>query len=219
MRSPKIPFGILFGPNGVGKGTLAHHISEIFGYKVLNMGNIIREYAYEHQISYLKDIMDNGEFVEDEIVEASLIEKLEELRQSSFERPLLFDGFPRRKSQMAILHKLMGLYNLEPEWIIVLNAPLEEILDRVTGRVTAPDGQVYHLTLNPPPPQFKPEELITRPDDRPDIVKKRYKFFMTKTLECIGDQMFLDTPISNIDSRKPIPEVYKEAENFLKDLK
>jgi len=208
--------GLIFGPNGVGKGTLANHIEEQFNYIHINMGNLIREWIVETNNHTYQHIIDNGEMVEDTIVKQILSNKFKELSHSS--SPVIMEGIPRRHSQVAILKEISETYKFQISYIIVLNAPLKEILHRVEHRVMAPDGNVYHLELNPPPAHFSPDQLVKRLDDRPEIVTKRYENYMVNTLECLSDTFFKDVPTLNIDGTQSIPAVYAQAEEFLQTL-
>lgn len=214
----KNKMGFVFGPNGVGKGTLAQGLSESLGYKALNMGNMIREWIDMNKRYDLMKIMDEGDFIDDSIVEESLKAKFIQLKEQNQLGNLIMDGVPRRHSQVKILKDICEKYNYLPEWIIVLSAPLEEILGRVRQRVVAPDGNVYHLVLNPPPAHFQASELHPRPDDRPEVVKKRYEYFIKDTFECLSDPFFANTKVLSIDGTKSIHEVYEEAEGFLEEL-
>jgi adenylate kinase len=210
----KKSIGFIFGPNGVGKGTLADLVSEKFQYYHYNMGAVVREYADMRGHEDIKKLVDNGILVDDEFIHDTLLDKIEHLRYQN----IVFDGVPRRNVQVSFMQEICDKHGFSPEWVIVLHAPMDVIMERLTERVMAPDGKVYHLRYNPPPAHYKPEELVTRPDDRPEVVQKRYEDYVTLSLECLSHPFFLDIPTFTIDATKSISEVCHQAELFLTDI-
>lgn len=205
----------VFGPNASGKGTLARHLSEKLGYYHLIASDALKAWASVNRRYDILNTMDQGEFVDDNITFAALEAKFEQIGHLA---DIIIDGYPRKLSQMNMMRKLCEKYGFKPNFMIILNVPLEVIVDRVKDRVVAPDGHVYHMTLNPPPKHFKMSELVPRPDDAPEIVKKRYEFYVTHTLEVISDPFFKDVKVCSIDATQSIPTVYAEAEEFIKSL-
>lgn len=206
--------GFIFGPNGSGKGTLADKLTEK-GYIHIGGGNLIRQWAQKHNRTDIIDKISQGNFIDNDLLSSILEEKLPEVSSS---HKLLFEGIPRKKSQIKIVKKLLQTYGYKPAWIIVLHAPLEVLIERVSNRVFAPDGKIYHMTLNPPPAHFKMSQLKMRLDDRSEIAKKRYEYYITHTLECVSDEFFLDTPIKTIDATQSIDEVYSESIEFISQI-
>lgn len=205
----------IFGPNGAGKGTLARHLAEKYQYYHLNAGNSLRDWTERNARFDVLDQIDKGDFVADPILKEALEVKFEQVGHFL---DILAEGVPRKLSQVALIQDLCKKYGYKPKFIMMLDVPLEILIDRVKDRVVAPDGHVYHMTLNPPPKHFKLSELHSRPDDAPEIVRKRFEQYMTHTLECISDPFFHDVQMISIDATKPIPEVYKIAEEFVNSI-
>ncbi len=212
----KKTISFIFGPNGAGKGTLARHIAESFDYYHLNTGNTLRDWVSAKRRFDVLDQIDAGEFVDDTILREALEEKF---AQVGHVKKILADGVPRKLSQVSIVQEICKKFRYEPEFIIVMSVALEVLLERVKDRVIAPDGHVYHMTLNPPPKHFKLSELHARPDDRPDIVRKRYEYYSVYTLECLSDHFFKNCQISSIDATQSIPQVFSEAEDFINGMR
>jgi adenylate kinase len=212
--------GLIFGPNGVGKGTLAKHLAETCHLTHINMGNLIREWIHTTESHHMQSLIDEGEMVPDPIVEQILNNRFEEIEKKHHKETvqIVMEGIPRKRDQVSILKNICQKYGYDITWIIVLNAPLDNLLERVKDRVMAPDGNVYHLTLNPPPAHFKKEDLVKRLDDRPHIVKKRYENYVINTLESLSDSFFATVPLFNIDSTQSIAQVFIQAESFLQSF-
>ncbi len=206
--------GFIFGPNGSGKGTLAGKLTEE-GYIHIGGGNLIRQWAQRHNRTDIIDKISQGDFIDNQLLSSILKEKMSEVNYS---HKLLFEGIPRKKSQITIVKNLLHDYGYKPAWIIVLHAPLEVLIERVSNRVFGPDGKVYHMTLNPPPAHFRLSQLKIRPDDRPEIAQKRYEYYITHTLECVSDEFFLDTPVKTIDATQSIDKVYSESIEFISQI-
>lgn len=207
--------GFIFGPNGSGKGTLAKKLAEENDYTYISNGRVIRDWAEANNRKDLLEMIDEGEFIDDKTVSHILEEKFKTI---SHNQKLLIEGVPRKASQVSFIAELSKKYNFKPLWVIVLHAPLEVLIDRVKDRVFAPDGHVYHMTLNPPPKKYKLSELYTRLDDRPEIVRKRFEYYITHTLECVSDEYFLNAQIKTIDATKPISDVFEEGRHFIKEV-
>lgn len=218
--SKKHSIGIVFGPNGAGKGTLAEKLSQELGFGYLNMGNAIRDWLHNHADTpegiKVRNMINEGDLVGDDLVSNILLHKF---ANAANQKNFIFDGFPRRNSQMDILKKICEHNNFEVKWIIMLNISLELVLERVSNRIMTPDGHVYHTIYNPPPANIPKSKLKSRKDDRPHVVEKRYKEYMINTLECLSNPYLKDALICNIDASGSIEEVRTEALTFIKNYK
>jgi len=90
---------VIFGPPGSGKGTMAAMIERDYGLKHITMSNLLQK-ARETD-GELREIMDSGELVPDEIVKniiAATIESADDF---------ILDGFPRTLSQAIFLDQLL----------------------------------------------------------------------------------------------------------------
>ena len=97
---------ILFGPPGAGKGTQAKHlVKKLNGFQI-STGEILRNEMQKNSEIGKKivDIMNDGRFVDDQIVNM-LIEEI--LSDPQKKNRLIFDGYPRSLSQAKNLEKLL----------------------------------------------------------------------------------------------------------------
>ena len=114
---------ILCGLAGSGKGTQGKALSEIFGWRWLSVGEVIR------QTGDFKDIIDRGELIPDEKVIELMNKQIEKDEAEGFE--VILDGYPRNKEQAE------WMVNNIPEKIdgaIILEVPKAELLERLALR-------------------------------------------------------------------------------------
>lgn len=210
--------GIIFGPNSVGKGTLANKLSENFGYYHLNTGDLVRHWINREHSDEVTQQYKSGKLMTDELIEEILMEKLNYFEMEGIHPGIILDGLPRRKSQIDMIKRICEKYDYYVKWVMCLEAPLEYLIDRAEGRVTAPDGNIYHLKYNPPPKWIDKDDLIKREDDNTEVVKERYNIFVQETSECLRDEYLSEVKRLDIDATKSIEEVYKTAERFLSNV-
>jgi adenylate kinase family enzyme len=205
----------IFGPNVSGKGTLAENICRRNGYVHLNNGKQIRNWAKKNNRLDIEESINNGDLVCDEILKFALEDYFTE---NSHNYKIISDGAPRMYDQVELVINIARKHGYEPFWIIVLNAPLNVLLERVKYRVVAPDGEVYHMTLNPPPQKYRLSQLTTRQDDRPEIVTKRYFQYMRSTVQALTHPLFSGLPLRFIDATLCINDVFLEGSDFVDSI-
>ena len=124
---------ILFGLAGSGKGTQGKALSEIFGWRWLSVGEVIRTTGgYEETIN-------RGLLIPDEDVIKLMNHAIEKAEAEGFE--VILDGYPRSKPQADYIMAHM------PEKIdgaIILEVPKDELYDRLAlrGRDDDKDKQI-----------------------------------------------------------------------------
>lgn len=206
--------GLIFGPNGAGKGTLANGLCDkLFPHYIhLNSGKLIRDWARFNGNFDLINKIDRGEFVSNEIVHKAWDSEFMKYKNKN----LIIEGFPRKYSQNYIFQNLIVKYKYNVTWIINLYLPEIEIIKRLKNRLQDLEtGNPYHIEYNPPPQDLK---VKRRKDDTAPIVKKRFEYFIRKTIETLSYSKFLDVPIITIDARKSIDEVLSISYNFIKKV-
>ena len=100
-----VPVVFIMGKTKSGKTTLAHNIRDKFGFKAINMQEIIEDFVTEHEDSDIKGIVTDlkkGKVLTDEAL-VSLIEKRTTLADCS--RGWVLDGLPANKKQCELLNK------------------------------------------------------------------------------------------------------------------
>ena len=149
---------ILFGPPGAGKGTQAKYlVKKLNGFQI-STGDMLREEINKDTEigKRIINIMNEGKFVEDEIVNKLLENIIFDTKKMN---KLIFDGYPRTISQAKNLESLLNKSNQKLDYIFFLNVNKESILTRIEKR----------------------KILEERSDDDSNIILKRYDTYMKVT--------------------------------------
>lgn len=185
---------VFLGCPGVGKGTYASRLSSLLGVPHIATGDLVREELNSSGplSSQLKEIVNQGKLVSDEII-ISLLSKRLEAGEAKGESGFILDGFPRTIRQAEILE---GVTEID----LVLNLKLREeaLLAKCLGRricsecganyniacidIKPEDGKpgIYMAPL--PPPPHCAMKLIQRADDTEEVVKERLRIYNEKSL-------------------------------------
>ena len=168
---------LLVGAVGAGKGTQAAILSRELGLQHLASGNLFRAAIAagtplgEEARSY----MERGELVPDELTIEMFMRELE---QPAAARGVILDGFPRTVRQADALDQVLAAVGERIRRVIHIDVPVEELVQRVSGRWICPIcSTTYHAMTDPPrePGRCDREgaELVQRDDDRPEVVRAR----------------------------------------------
>ncbi len=130
-----------------------------------------------------KSYSDRGELVPDEVV-CSIVK--ERLAEPDCHEGFLLDGFPRTIPQAEALLAI----GVALDYVVVLEAPTEEIVARLTGRRFHPtSGRTYHLLFDPPKvaglDDVTDEPLVQRDDDKEEVVRNRLQVYERQTAPLI----------------------------------
>ena len=181
---------IMIGPQGSGKGTQADLLGPKIGAVKLSTGDLFRaEIAAESPLGLrVKEILAAGNLVSDDITLAIVAERLDKLAAERV-RGVIFDGFPRTEAQAEGLDILLQERGQTINGVIELAVPENVLIDRMSGRrVCAICGTAYNLafqsTRQPGICDKCGGELVQRPDDMPDAIRKRLQLYndLTKPL-------------------------------------
>ena len=172
---------ILLGAPGAGKGTQAKYITQQLGIPQISTGDMLRSAvsAGSKLGKQVKDIMESGGLVSDDIIIALVKERIQ---QEDCRNGFLFDGFPRTIPQAEALVS----EGITIDKVIEIYVSDEEIISRLSGRrVHLASGRVYHVTYNPPKKPDTDDEtgepLIQRQDDSEETVRKRLSVYHQQT--------------------------------------
>ena len=177
---------ILFGPPGCGKGTQATFISESLSIPHLSTGDMLRSAVSSGSEIGLKakNIMESGGLVSDEIV-LSIVE--ERIAKHDCENGFILDGFPRTVNQAEKLDLLLSTNN-KLDFVLRIKVDEEEIIKRLIDRA--------------------------REDDKPDIIKNRFKTYNSETQPLIP--FYEERKILfNIDGMQEIEKVSEDIKKVI----
>ncbi len=149
---------IIFGPPGAGKGTQAKYLVNKLSSFQVSTGDMLREEINKNTEIGKRIInnMNEGKFVEDEIVNA-LLEKV--IFDSNKNNKLIFDGYPRTINQAKNLDGLLSKSNQKIDYVFFLNVNKDSIIKRIEKR----------------------KILEKRSDDDANTILKRYDTYMKIT--------------------------------------
>ncbi|HDQ14525.1 MAG TPA: adenylate kinase [Sediminispirochaeta sp.] len=206
---------IFLGPPGAGKGTTAVKISDFFQIPHISTGDLFRGHI-KNQTELgrqVKSIMDQGELVPDEITIEMVRQRL---REPDSTKGYILDGFPRTIHQAEALESFS-----RPTAVIDFELRDETIIRRLSGRRIAPSsGRVYHIDFNPPKVEGRcdvtGEELIQRPDDRPEAIQHRLKVYKKRTAPLI-DFYRKKELLFPLNVEKPPSEVFEEVKKLVQN--
>ena len=130
---------LIMGPPGAGKGTQASRIAEHYGIPAISTGDIFRamKTADTPLAQQVRDIMNSGGYVSDEITNQIVAERL---AQSDCEAGFLLDGYPRTLQQVATLDRALQDDGKRLDAVISLRADADEVVARLLRRA-ATDGR------------------------------------------------------------------------------
>lgn len=170
---------ILLGAPGSGKGMLSENIRKHYGYVHLSTGDILRENISKQTPlgKIAKPLIDNGNFVSDEIINELVKNKLSEINDN-----YVLDGYPRTINQAIFLQS-----NTKVDKVVNIYLPYEIILQRLTNRRVCSNCQaIYNFQTYSN--SFCPKcgsPLFQREDDKEEIIKKRFEIYKTQTAPLI----------------------------------
>lgn len=172
---------ILLGAPGAGKGTQAQFLMGKYGIPQISTGDMLRAAIKAGTELGLaaKKVMDEGKLVSDDIIIGLVKERI---AQEDCANGFLLDGFPRTIPQADAMKEA----GVSVEHVIEFDVADEVIVERMGGRRVHPaSGRVYHVVYNPPKVADKDDEtgedLVIRPDDQEDTVRKRLGIYHDQT--------------------------------------
>jgi adenylate kinase len=211
---------ILLGPPGAGKGTQAARLRDDFDLAYIATGDLLREHVKQQTElgCEAKAYMDDGKLVPDDLVIAMILEKVEQEGDDGF----LLDGFPRNVAQADALADELEQRGRKLTAALLVDAPDEVVIERLSGRRQCSNGHLYHVTYDPPKHDDRCDQcgkpLHQREDDRPEVISKRLTTYHEQT-EPLKDYYEERGLLRRFDGTREVVEVHDHIRATLATLR
>ena len=180
---------ILLGPPGAGKGTQAERLVEDFSVAYYATGEILRTAVKEGTElgRQAETYMKAGELVPDDVIIGVILEAVQRPEAAD---GFLLDGFPRTIAQGDALEGSLEEHGRSLTAVLLIEAPDDEIVRRLSGRRVSKSGRVYHVEFDPPKHEGRCDvdgsALVQREDDKPETIRKRLEVYHRQTAPLIA---------------------------------
>jgi adenylate kinase len=112
---------------------------------------------------------------------AMILEKVEQEGDDGF----LLDGFPRNAAQADALSEELEQRGRKLTSALLVDAPDEVVIERLSGRRQCASGHLYHVAYDPPKHADRCDQcgkpLHQREDDKPEVIGKRLATYHEQT--------------------------------------
>jgi adenylate kinase len=185
---------ILLGPPGAGKGTQAQRLVAKYDIPQLSTGDMLRAaVANETEVGKrAKAVMDAGELVSDDIVNAIVAERID---QPDCQKGFILDGYPRTLVQADSVHDMLV------ERGMLLDAVIEFVVDdkALVGRIVKRAEEA------------KAAGQPVRKDDNPEVFEERLREYYKKTAPLIG-YYYANDLLRQVDGMAAVDDVTSQIE-------
>lgn len=202
---------VVFGPPGVGKGTLSDLLAEKYKIPHLSTGDIFRD-EIKSGNSELIQYVEKGFLVPDSVVN-KVIEK--GLKQEQYRDGFILDGYPRTTDQAQFLDNVLWKLKKKIDFVVNLAASDDTIVERLTQRRQCSKcGTVYNLVTMKPKKKDACDKcngaLVQRKDDEEETVRKRIQVYKEETSPVV-DYYRKRKMLTDIDASKRPKEIFNNV--------
>jgi adenylate kinase len=170
---------ILLGAPGSGKGSQSARLVDVFNFKHISTGDLLRsEVAKKTELGLkVSEVINSGLLVSDSIV-------IEIIKSAYKENgPYLFDGFPRNLKQAHSLVEVVFKGSVSNLLVIYFDVDFEKIVNRIENRrICKKCGSIYNLMINPSLSHdcekcSSKDSIEQRKDDKRNVIMDRLDIF------------------------------------------
>ncbi len=181
---------VFLGPPGCGKGTQSKLLVDNNNFTQLSTGDLLRDETSKTDSKLgekVRNLMESGELVPDEIVIDIIVKKVKEFKKKS----LIFDGFPRNLNQAVVLDESLKSVSIELDNAIFFEINFNILKERIEKRIKESENENQ------------------RKDDNIETLINRIEVYKSSTLPIVDyyDKKGILKKVSGI---KKIEEVYEE---------
>ena len=189
---------ILLGPPGAGKGPQAQRLVEKHGIPQLSTGDMLRAaVAAQTPVGQkAKAVMDAGELVSDEIVNAIVAERID---QKDCAGGFILDGYPRTLAQADAVEKMLKDRGQKLDVVVELVVDDKALVGRIAKRAE----------------ETKAAGKPVRKDDDPAVFPERLREYYKKTAPLIG-YYYAKGQLRQVDGMADIDSVTQQIDDLLK---
>lgn len=162
-----------------------------------------------------KAVMDSGALVSDAVVLALIRERLS---RPDAQRGFILDGFPRNITQAKALRELLDQLGQPLEAVLLMSIDPAILLKRLTGRrCCARCGRLFNIYTSPPTADTpcidggNEHQLVQRPDDHEDTIRKRLDVYAVQTRPLI-DHYRAQGLLRTVDAEGDVEQVLARLE-------
>ncbi len=216
--APKTILAFLGAP-GSGKGTLAKQAVSQLHFKSLSTGDLCREEVASgsEKGKMIAQYMQGG-LIPDEVM-TDMVDGW--LSKQAGTEPIILDGYPRTQKQAAMLADLLKTkfadYTFGAVSLVISNE--EEVVQRIANRVVCEQCKAVYSRTALKDATTCPAcggKLITREDDKEEIVRQRLATFNKNNAEIIAYYKEIGVPVQEINVSGVTPEqIFQDFKKLL----
>jgi adenylate kinase len=209
---------VILGAPGSGKGTQAARIARRYNLRHLSTGDMLRDAVAGKTALGAKaeSHMKRGMLVPDDLI----LELIRAELERDDPRGWILDGFPRTLAQAEALEKLLASRGERIDRVLDIEVDPEIVVRRLSNRRVCPQCKaVYNLdtikTKVPGKCDICGADLVKRPDDEEETVRRRLRVYDEQTAPLID---FYDKRggLSRVRGAGGIEEIFAEIVRVLK---
>ncbi len=200
---------IMFGPPGAGKGSVSAFITKEFNFPHIAAGDIVRAESKKPH-NKVEEFMKRGELVPDKVIMELVLERL---HQPDCKKGFILDGFPRTIAQAKFLEEK----KIRIDTVINLVVNEDEIVKRLSGRMMDPkSGQIHNIYTMKLPDGIRKEDLTQRPDDKPEVIRKRLEVYNEQTAPVMSHYKKQNV-VADVDASPALDKVVEQVRAAIKN--